>query len=451
MKSLNRITRKCSRLAAGSLLIFLATNSVKAQIVLDEARLDSLMNVLASNNKFMGCVTLAKAGMPIYNKAFGYADVENKKPAEANTRYRIGSISKMFTTAMIFQLIEEHKLTGATKLSKYYPQIPNAAKISIDQLLSHHSGIHNFTDSFYTTYYTRPQTHDYIISLLKKSKPEFAPGEKAEYSNSNFVLLGYIIEKITGKDYAKNLQSRICNKIGLKNTYYGGKISIDKGECYSYGFYNNSWQKEEETDMSIPGGAGSIVSTTNDLNTFINSLFKYKIVSKKSLEAMTKMQDGFGKGIFQTPFYSKIGYGHTGGIDGFSSALSYFPEDSLTVAFCANGMNYTMNDILIGILSIYYHKHYQIPSFKAVAVNPELLKKYEGSYAKEGFPLKLMVKIENGQLTAQATGQSAFPLDAVSDTEFKFDAAGITLVFLADGSQLTLKQAGQNIPMLKEK
>ena len=167
-------------------------------------------------------------------------------------------------------------------------------------------------------------------------------------------------------------------------------------------------------------------------------------MNESSLKSMTTIKDGYGLGIFKIPFHERYAFGHNGGIDGFSSSLAYFPEDKVAIAFCSNGMNYPMNDILIGLLSCYFDKPYKIPDFKTVALAADKLSAYEGEYTSEQLPLVITVKQDNGKLTAQATGQPSFPLDAVSETEFRFDQAGIVMIFnlQANGNVdgFTLKQ-----------
>lgn len=447
--------------SAKTLVIFLLANIISvslAQNSLDTAKLDSLLTYFSANNKMMGDIAIARSGKNLFVKAYGFSYINNDKkiPAEPNSRYRIGSISKMFTAVMIFQLIEEKKLGLDVPLSDFFPQLPNAKKITIQDLLSHRSGLHNFTsDSSYMDWYTRPKTENEMIHLFENQKPDFEPGAKAEYSNTNYVLLGYIIEKITKDSYANELKKRITDKIGLKNTYYGHKINTNDGEAFSYSFENGKWKQQPETDMSIPGGAGAVVSTPEDLNKFIQAIFRNKLTSGSSLKEMTTIKDNYGLGIFRFPFYDLIAYGHTGGIDGFTSMLAYFPHDSSSFALCFNGMNYKMNDILIGVLSVYYNKPYTFPSFKTFNIPESELVKYVGYYSSPALPLKIVIKSENGSLTAQATGQSAFPLTPVSETEFTFDPAGITIVFKKTQSgkydEFTLKQGGGSFLYTREK
>ena len=427
-------------------------NTLNAQN-LNKAKLDSFFYALSTHNKGMGSAAIASNGKIVYQNAIGYSQVNGdaKTPATIKTKYRIGSITKMFTATMIFQLIEEGKLSLTTPLSAYFPQLPNAVRITISQMLDHRSGLHNFTnDSLYRTYMTQPQTEAAMLSIIAKGKPDFEPDAKAEYSNTNFVLLGYIIEKITGRPYREELKKRITSRIGLTDTYYGGKADIANNEAYSYSFADK-WQQQPETDMSIPGGAGALVSTPTDLVKFITALFNGRLISAGSLEQMKTMRDNYGMAMFVIPFYDKKAYGHNGGIDGFSSMLAYFPEDKLAVAYISNGTVYSTNDVMIAILSIYFKKPFSIPEFKTIAVKTEDMDKYAGNYSSPQMPLKIAITRNNTTLMAQATGQGQFPLEAVSATKFVFSAAGITILFDPDKGQFTLLQGGQSYLFTKMK
>ena len=448
-----KIFRKTGLSLSFILLVFVFsgfTEAVNSQSF-DKARLDSLLNYFYDNNKFQGTITISENGENIYNKSYGFLDIANKISANTGTKYRIGSISKTFTAVMIFNLIEENKIALTDLLSKYYPEIPNSDKITITHLLTHQSGIHNFTNSIDTSFYLYPKTKAEMIEKIKSFKTEFEPGEKTEYSNSNFVLLGYILENLTGKAYPELLQELICGKLGLKNTYYMKKINVSDNEALSYNFESGKWVLEPETDLSVPHGAGALVSTTNDLTAFINGLFDLKLISQKSLDEMLVIEKGMGRGIFKMPFYENSGFGHTGGIDGFRSALIYFPEKKVSFAFTGNALNFSMNDLLIGALSIYFNRQYEFPKFKSVEVKQEILTKYTGVFSKKDFPIKITITIVNGKLTAQGTGQPSFEPVATSDIEFKFEQAGLVMIFSEDGEQLTLKQGGETYLMEKEK
>nr|WP_294777774.1 serine hydrolase domain-containing protein [uncultured Flavobacterium sp.] len=410
----------------------------------DYAKLDSLFTLLESNNKFMGSVVISEGGKILYSKSVGVTDLYSKKRATNATKYRIGSISKMFTSAMVFKAIEEKKLTLEQTIDAYFPTIPNAKKITISNLLNHRSGIYNITNSGdYWNYYTQPKTQAEMVAIIAKTKSDFEPDSKADYSNSNYILLSYILEKTYNKPFGEILIEKITKPLGLKNTYLGNRIILGKNECYSF-TYNENWETEKETDPSIPLGAGAVVSNPTDLTIFIESLFAGKIISKKSLEQMTIIKDGYGMGVFQVPFNERKGFGHTGGIDGFSSALYYFPDSNVSVALTSNGNNFDNNQIMIALLSIYYALPFEMPNFKTVPLTEVELDKYLGSYASEELAMTIKVSRKSDKLFAQATGQVEFPLDAVSADTFQFITAGIKMKFALADKQMTLIQGGKS-------
>ena len=433
-------------------LLALGSFAASAQ-TLNTAKLDSLLSALETNNKLMGSLALSHDGQVVYSRAIGEARLTPPTPATPATRYRIGSITKVFTAVMIFQLIEEKKLTLDTRLATFFPQVPNAKDITVDQLLSHRSGIHNFTnDPGFGSYMVQPHAAAETVALIARPAPDFAPGTKAAYSNSNFVLLGYIVEKLTKMPYPQALQKRVLAKAGLKDTYYGGKIAAQNQEAYSYKWAGGSWQLETESDMSVPGGAGAVVSTPTDLDRFLAALFGGKLVAAASLAAMQDVRDGYGRGLFQLPVGPHQGYGHDGVIDGFRSAAAYYPADKLAIAICSNGGSFSPDQLLLATLAIYFGQPYQLPNFQATGYvpTPADLDRYLGTYASPGFPLKITVTRDGATLQAQATGQGALPLEAVRAGVFKFDPAGIVMEFDAAKPTFRLHQGSNNILFTKE-
>lgn len=412
-------------------------------------KIDSLLTYLYNNNKFMGSVAIQEKGQIVFEKAYGYADVENRIAANPNTKYKAGSITKMFTSAIIFQLVEEKQLKLETKLSEFFPKIKNAGKITIANMLNHKSGIYNFTDDpKFAAYNTKLQNRKDMVTRLESYEPAFEPGEKAEYSNSNYLLLGYIILDITKKPYKENVAQRIVKRAGLKNTYYFTKINPKKNEAYSYSFVNGKWTKTEEWHESVAGAAGGITSTAADLTKFIKALFDGKIIKKESLDIMTQIDMAYGSGIFAFPFIERKFYGHNGGIESFNSVLGYYPKEQLGFALLVNGDNYNYNDIVMGILSCYYKLPYPFPNLKSATIDESILKSYEGVYSTPSLPFKVDIKLVNGELIAHATDQGSFPLNPLSENEFNFDPAGITITFTQKG--FTLKQADGMITEFKK-
>jgi D-alanyl-D-alanine carboxypeptidase len=338
----------------------------------------------------------------------------------------------MFTATIIFQLIEEGRLELDSKLSEFFPQVRNSKKITIADMLGHRSGIHNFTnDAGYQEYKAAEKSMQEMVEMIAELEPDFEPNEKTSYSNANYVLLGYIIEALTNATYQQELERRITAKLNLENTYYGDEIDTNRGEAASYSFRQGRWQLMPETDASVPHGAGALVSTPTELAVFVDALFKSKVITKASLSQMQAIKEGLGKGLIRFPFGARRAYGHNGGIDGFASNLAYFPREKVAIAVTANGMNYNFNDLLIGILSIYFNLPFEIPDFtaRAVELDTEELKKYEGAYSSKQLRLKITLKVEGGRLYAQASGQPRFPLTPFSRTEFRFETAGVVIAF----------------------
>ena len=430
--------------------LFLTLGQIGFSQNLDKTKLDNYFNALEQNNKFMGSVAVSKNGEIIYIKSIGFADIENKVKATENSKYRIGSISKSFTTVLILKAVEQKKLNTNQTIDKWFPTIKNAKKITVNHLLSHRSGIHNFTDDKdFLTWNTHPKTEKEMIEIIAKGGSDFNPDSKAEYSNSNFVLLTYILEKTFTKSYSDLLQEFIVKPIGLKNTYVFGKINPSNNECKSYSF-SGSWKTETETDFTVPLGAGAITSTSSDLTKFADALFSGKLLTNESLEIMKTIKDGYGIGLFQIPFYKSIGYGHTGGIDGFSSVYSYFLDDKISYALISNGKNINNNDISIAVLSAVYDKPYEIPVFTTFTLTSEDLDKYLGVYASKQIPMKITISKDGNTLIAQGTGQPAFPIEATEKDKFKFDQAGAKFEFNPTAKTMILFQGGGQINFTKE-
>ncbi|ACU04619.1 serine hydrolase domain-containing protein [Pedobacter heparinus] len=434
------------------LLIFTVASAASAQspATFNKLKLDSLIETVGAKDKAMMSIAVMQNGKMVYSKAVGYAIADTKIPATPETKYRIGSITKVFTGTVIFQLIQEGKLSLTTTLATFFPALPNADKITMAHLLNHSSGLFNLTsDPGYASILGAKLSQADLLARFQHA-PVFEPGAKNEYSNTNFILLGFIIEKLDKKSYAASVKSRIIDKIGLKNTYYGGPINPANNEARSYK-WKEGWVAEQETDMSIPGAAGAMVANPGDLVQFFNALFTGKLISEASLLQMEKITNGYGMAMFKMSFGEHSSYGHTGGIDGFQSQAAYFPENKMAIAITANGVNTSLNDVAIGVLSILFNKPYVIPTFSNLKLKNEDLNKYLGTYASDKMPLKITITSKDAVLYAQATGQSAFPLVAAKPDVFTFESAGINLTFDVANNQMTFRQGGATFVMTKEK
>lgn len=412
-------------------------------------KMDSLLTYLNKNDKFMGSLCIREGENVVFNKAYGFADVDKNIAADRMTKYKIGSVTKTFTALMIMQLIEEKKLNLQTKLNRFYPKITNAEKITIYDLLHHRTGIVDYIngDSITAKNIYRFHSKEEMIQKITDYKPLFEPGTKHEYSNSNYNLLGYIIETLTKKSYAENIQTRIVKKANLLNTYFPqGKIETSVGESYSYLFNGIKWEKVEEWENSIAYSAGAIISTPADLTRFMYALFDGKLIKPSSLEQMKEIKEGYGKALMQFPFGERRFYGHTGGIENFRAVVGYYPTEKLGISLIVNGDNFNRNDIMIGVLSIYYKMPFPFPKFNKIEASE--LVKFTGTYSSKELPLKITISEKNGELLAQASGQSAFPLTFKEEKTFIFAPAGIEMIF--GENSFVLKQGGMSFNFSKE-
>lgn len=412
----------------------------------ERATIDSLLGHVEDNQKSMGSLAIIQDGELVYKRAIGYANVEKEIAAGPDTRYGIGSISKTFTAVLTLQLAEKGKLSLDQTIDQYFPGLPNAERITIEQLLQHRSGLHNFTnDVDYVSTMEEAATQEALLKRFSEKGVDFEPGEKMSYSNTGYVVLSFILEKASGQSYAALLEEKIAVPCGLENTYMPDHVVGKEGkEALSYQRSGQEWSEATKTHPSIPTGAGAIISTAQDLAQFFHCLFSGELVSAGHLKEMRTMVDGYGYGLFRFPFNDRTAYGHTGGIDGFVSMAGYFPEEKMGIVYLSNGVVMSNNDLMIGALSIYYGEPYEFPEFKqSVAVEAEQLKQYEGDYTSAVFPLDVKIFVEGGVLMGQASGQGAFPLEPFAEHQFQFEPAKIEIEFKPSENKLVLKQGGE--------
>ncbi|MCP4277297.1 MAG: beta-lactamase family protein, partial [Gammaproteobacteria bacterium] len=237
-------------------------------------------------------------------------------------------------------------------------------------------------------------------------EPEFKPGKKFGYSNTNYMLLGYIIEKITGQSYQVALQKNIIDKLNLKNTHLGSVIDTDKNQAQSFYFSRGDWQIQKQWHMSTAIAAGAIISSPHDLNIFSKALMSGKLLSKTSLKKMLSSSYSYGRGIRRFPFYGRYAHGHDGQIGEFHSALAYFPEDDMSIALSVNGLALNFHDdIVVAVLSIYYNRPYTLPDFnhQSVDITEKQLNEFVGDYRFQSsrnpdIKIDTSLFIKNGQL-----------------------------------------------------
>lgn len=419
-------------------LIFGFTNAQN----LNKASLDSLFTYLNDENLGSGAVSILQDGKEIYANAFGWKSINPNQKNDTETKFRIGSISKTYTATLFLKLVEEGKISLDTKLDQFYPKVSNASQINMRDLLQHRSGIFNITnEKDYLEWNTKTMSKDQLLTKIYQHPSNFEPNSQFEYSNSNYILLTFIIEDLTKKSFEAALDHYILKPLNLQNTKVGTQINLQNNEAESFNYQNNELRKQPETNMSIPLGAGSVVANAKDVNLFFYALFTGKIINSESLKEMTKIRDSFGLGLVEMPYNDKKGFGHTGGIDGFSSVS--FVLDNVYYTVLQNSDEVSTNSILLNLLAANHGLALDYPTKQiAVGVDLETLKTYVGEYTSTDIPLGIKIYLDNDILMAQATGQSAFPLTAITVNEFEFLPAKLKMIF-EPNNQMKLLQSGR--------
>lgn len=432
-----------TKILFGALASFVLLSSVRAQAV-DKAKLDRFLDRLQEKNQAMGALTLVRDGERIYDHAFGFGQIDGdvRRPLTTASRFRFGSITKLFTATIIYQLAEEKRLNLDDKLEQFVPQIPNASKITLAHILGHRSGIHNvFGDPAQQPWAAdQPIAKADLLARIAKGPPDFEPGTRHRYSNSGYSVLGFVIEKVTGKAYEDVVAERIISRVGLSDTYVTHTpVDVTKGEALSYRAFADGWrQSSSENHPTIRFAAGSIVGTTGDLAKFIQALFDGKLISAESVATMKTQRDGEGMGLVAFTWEGRTFYGESGGDATTGAWVAYLPEEKLAIAYATNAKVYSVSEIMKGITAIYYHRPFEIPAFAKVEVSPETLDKYVGVYVNP--PARFTITRQGATLYVQpASAATAAPTEAKSETVFQI-TNGVTLEFNVEKGQMTLKR-----------
>ncbi|RUT68361.1 class A beta-lactamase-related serine hydrolase [Flavobacterium cupreum] len=341
-------------------LLFISGNLFSQEI--DKEKFDNYINYIESNNGGIGSISIFKDGKEVYNRSFGQRKLINVNYNE-DTKYQIASVTKMITAILIFKLVEDGRLNLETKLSDFYPEIPNSKKITIKNLLEHTSGLGNFAIRNSAIWVMEKASEEDIFEEIKKQGVSFEPNEKVVYSNSAYILLRMILEKKYNKEYHKIVIQKITKPLNLKN--FASIKSNPTNTFKSYKFIEN-WSEIKDIEYTNVIGVGDIASTTKDLNIFITSLFEYKILKKETLELMKPIigKEDWGRGLALFKYDENLFFGHSGDVLGSHSRLIYNPKDKIAIAYCTNGERIPSNILIENLVSILYNKQFNLPEIK---------------------------------------------------------------------------------------
>lgn len=418
-----------------------------------EERLQQLMEAYFNINKLNGSVLVIQNGKTVLNRGYGLRNISDHLLNDTNTVFQVGSVTKQFTATVILKLEEMKKLNVTDKISKYFPGYPNGDSITIENLLNHTSGIFNYTDDrvFMQTGATKPVTQEIMLASFRNRPLNFTPGSNWEYSNSNYILLGYIIEKITRKPYEKVVQEMIFKPLRMTSSGFNFKEFKSDNKAKGYMVYSPENGKESlEFDPTVSYAAGALYSTTGDLYKWQKGMSSNKIISKASSDkATTPNKNNYGYGNYILNANGKKLLAHGGLTFGYSSYLGRVDQDDISIIILNNIVNTSINDIAKDIMNLLYNKPYKLPEIiKEVTLSHEILNKYIGSYQIAPQVL-VAITIENGQLFGQATGQNKILLTAQKEDYFFIKGADVQIEFRKDSSgavsELLLTDGGKEI------
>ncbi len=418
----------------------------------DTARMEQVIQSYVANRQFMGTVLVAKGKEILLDKGYGSADLEWDIPNAPNVKFRLGSVTKQFTAASILLLQERGKLSVDDPVKKYMEDAPAAwDKITVYHLLTHTSGIPNFT-SFpdYHKWELFTTTTAEAVARFRDKPLDFAPGEKWSYSNSGYLLLGYLIEKITGGTYEQFVRDNIFAPLGMKDSGYDSNSAVIVRRASGYSREKDGFVNAGFINMTIPHAAGALYSTTEDLLKWEQGLFGGKVLSAASLEKMTTpYKQDYACGLFVATQSGRKVIQHGGGIEGFATQLSYYPEDKLTVIALGNIDSAASGEIANKLAAMVHGDPVKLPNErKEITLDRKVLTPYVGTYEIMA-GTNMVITLEGNQLSEKLAAQPMFPIYPESETTFFLKVVDAQIEFVKDANgavtQLILHQGGRDM------
>jgi CubicO group peptidase (beta-lactamase class C family) len=389
--------------------------------------------------EFSGTALVMQNGKKLFERSTLYADREWKIPNSSQAKYRIGSITKQFTAALILKLEEQGKLSVNDKLTKFYSGYPKGDSVTIHMLLNHTSGITNYTavpeiwDNLHYKYST-----DSLIRAFRNLPYGFPPGQGWDYSNSGYYLLGKIIERASGKKYGDYLREQIITPLQLKNTDLESLDSVYLLKARGYTRIGKQWQPATFMQMEGAWSAGAMISTVGDLHTWIKALYQNKVLNPASTKKMLTPEKGtmgYAYGIISDSLKKHPRIWHNGGIHGFSSYLAYFPESDITVVVIANNDADNTDRVALALSRIAFNEKVSPPYIpKEVKLAPDKIQIFVGKYKAPTGNIELVMV--NNKLYRRRAGSADVELKPESATRFFYaDMSDRFIEFKTEGGK----------------
>nr|WP_321230753.1 serine hydrolase [uncultured Psychroserpens sp.] len=398
-------------------------------------------------------VLVAKDGKTIYQKGFGDANLELDISVAPKHVFEIGSITKQFTAVAILMLEEQGKLSVNDPITKFIPDYPTQGKtITIHHLLNHTSGIKSYTNmpSFMTEART-DMTPTELIDKFKNEPMEFDPGTQFNYNNSGYILLGHIIEVLSGQSYADFIQTHIFDKVGMTNSYYGSMVNLIPNRASGYSQTETGYRNANYLSLTLPYAAGSIMSTTDDLLKWQNAISANTLIKRSSLEKAingSTLSTGkaipYGYGWLKGDINGSRTVEHSGGIFGYSTNGIYLPKEKVYVIGLSNCDCGNVSAITTNIAAMTIGKPFPKKE-DAIALTEAQLSKWVGAYEFEGTIRHITLK--DKQLFSQREGSVNLEIYPMTATNFIFDGGDTVYDFYTENGNrmVTMKVSGNAV------
>ncbi|GAB3687354.1 hypothetical protein GCM10027592_00770 [Spirosoma flavus] len=445
-------------LAFATFLIAASFTFVSAQSTAE--KLEQYLQAAADLHRLNGSVLIAQKGKILIQKGYGWRNEAAKIPNDTSSIYQLGSITKTFTGAAILQLQAEGKLSVKDKLSKYFPDFPNADRITLDDLFAHTSGIYDYKGFLYQKDgpdkidFTRPIDKNRLVSMFSNKPTTGKPGGDVNYTNSGYYLLGLLIEKLTGKPFETAIRERFLTPLGLTNTGFDFTNLKKSGKTVGYTYRKDSVLVAEAPIDSTAGyAAGGMYSTVGDLYRWARAIQANRFLSKadwqRSFTGIGKTMWSYGWGINKFKGKQTLVF-QNGNLPGYATFFVLIPEEDIVYILLANVDDAsdltTLEPMLRDLVFITFGEPYQIPkNRKSITLDESVLRQYVGNYQLD--PKRILsITFDKGKLFLQVTGQSKFEIFPETETDFFLKAVDAQLTFhkLATGnvSQVVVHQNG---------
>jgi len=397
-------------------------------------KVDEYLGAATELDRFSGSVLIARGEEVIFKQGYGMADREHGVPNSPRIKYRLGSVTKQFTAMAILKLYEEGKLELTDPVTEFMPRYEDNRGVTIFHLLTHGSGLAEYTAFEGVGTRTKlPTTKKEIIDSFWSKDLRFSPGEKFRYCNSNYVLLGWIIEEVTGQSYEDYIDKNIFSPLGMKDSGYDHPEIVLENRAEGYVNIGGKILNASYIDTSFPNSAGALYSTVDDLHKWYLALTSGKVVSQKLWEEATSAQVGnYGYGLMEGNLWGHRRIYHGGTVNGFKAMINVFPEMNLAVIVLSNLETAEIERINRDLSAIAFGEEYEVPQpEKFIEIDNEILESYLGEYvADNGY--RVTVSREKNHLVLALMGQPKLEVFPLSETECSPKGSGLVVEFEFD-------------------